>query len=194
MLRWIELTHDFDDDPQLKQDMLSFLKNCNPPASYVSKCITALEKNNTPTKLSDSQVVGDFLSPAPTPLRASGSQGSSVASSPASPRLTNPQKALDLTATEPRVIAEQLSLVEYSLLKHIRSSEFAKQSWSKSDKETKAPNVLKYINWFNKVSNWFATEIVKPQSAEQRSVIIARCIKIGLVSLLTTFSEKSSSL
>ena len=49
-------------------------------------------------------------------------------------------------------LAEQITLLEYSLLKNVRNSEFIKQAWNRENKEINAPNILKYIDWFNKVS------------------------------------------
>ena len=77
-------------------------------------------------------------------------------------------------------IAEQLTLMEHEMLQLIKPSEFLKQSWSKSDKESKAPNIMVYIIWFNKVSRWVSTEIVKGNNAQERSVIIGKFIEIGM--------------
>ena len=53
-----------------------------------------------------------------------------------------------------RLIAEQLTLLESDLLRNITIPEFLKLAWTKKDKETRAPRLLAYINWFNIVSRW----------------------------------------
>jgi hypothetical protein len=50
------------------------------------------------------------------------------------------------------LIADQLTLIEYAIVKRIRTEEFHKQAWSKSEKLKKAPHILQYIQWFNRVS------------------------------------------
>lgn len=56
-----------------------------------------------------------------------------------------------LNELDPILLADNLSVLEHSLLSSIRPIEFLKQAWNKSEKEKKAPNIIKYIAWFNKV-------------------------------------------
>ncbi len=58
-------------------------------------------------------------------------------------------------------VAEQLTLIEFALLDEIRLEELYGQAWSKDGKETRAHNVINYINWFNRVSHWVATQIIQ---------------------------------
>lgn len=91
-------------------------------------------------------------------------------------------------------------LIEYTMLKNIHLSEFLGQAWNKSacqrctfvtqcaltydtseEKEARAPNILKYIAWFNKVSHWVTTEIMKRETAEERAVVIGKFIEMAMV-------------
>lgn len=82
---------------------------------------------------------------------------------------------------DPILLADNISVLEHVLLKNIRPSEFIKQAWNKPEKEKKAPNILKYITWFNKISRWVSTEILKRETAEARSVVIAKMIEMAMV-------------
>jgi hypothetical protein len=47
--------------------------------------------------------------------------------------------------------ARQLTLIEYKLFSRIQPQELCEAAWTKSDKETTAPNVLKVDRRFNTV-------------------------------------------
>ena len=55
------------------------------------------------------------------------------------------------------------------------------KAWSKSHGTEAAPNIVHYIHWFNKVSRWVTTEIIKGNTPQERSVIIGKWIEIGTV-------------
>lgn len=91
-----------------------------------------------------------------------------------------PSSAKQFSEMDPIEVADQVSLIEYDLLRMIRPNEFLKQAWNKDGKEKKAPNILRYIYWFNKLSRWVSTVILKGNTPEERSVIISKFIQIGL--------------
>ncbi len=78
-------------------------------------------------------------------------------------------------------MADQITLMEYELLKAVRPYEFLKQAWSKKDGEQRAPNIHNYVKWFNKVSRWVSTEIIKGATPAERSVIIGKFIDVAMV-------------
>ncbi|MFX6949523.1 RasGEF domain-containing protein, partial [Acinetobacter baumannii] len=52
---------------------------------------------------------------------------------------------------EPVEVARQLTLLAQELLQNIQSFELLGSAWTKADKWTRAPNVMKSISHFNKV-------------------------------------------
>lgn len=59
------------------------------------------------------------------------------------------------------IFAQQLTILEFNMLKNIRVKEFMKQAWNKDGKEDNAPGLVAYTAWFNRMSHFFSTEIVK---------------------------------
>jgi CRP-like cAMP-binding protein len=80
----------------------------------------------------------------------------------------------------PLNVAEQLTLIEYSLLSEIRLGELCGQAWNKDGKEERAPNVLRYISWFNRVSRWVVTQIITQGEAVERAVAITKFVELGV--------------
>ncbi|KAL9647807.1 hypothetical protein ABK040_001333 [Willaertia magna] len=76
-------------------------------------------------------------------------------------------------------IARQMTLIEYSMFKSIRPKECLNQSWNKESREKKAFNIFQMINWFNKVSRWVATEVLKEPDLKKRIDIITKMIQIA---------------
>lgn len=75
-------------------------------------------------------------------------------------------------------VARQLTIIEHSLFRALRPEEFLDLSFSKKDKELRAPNVAALIRRFNLVSTWVATEIVK-RDAKERVTLIKNFIRIA---------------
>ena len=84
-----------------------------------------------------------------------------------------------LIELHPEEVARQLTLLEFDLYRAIRPWECLGLAWSKKDKETKAPNILKMIQRFNQVSQWIATEIVSTDSLKQRIALVKHIIEIA---------------
>ncbi|KAJ3112506.1 hypothetical protein HDU96_004486 [Phlyctochytrium bullatum] len=66
-------------------------------------------------------------------------------------------KLMDL---EPVEIARQLTLIESELFLNIQVREFLDLAWMKEDKEIRAPNVTRMIQWSNHAIHWVVSEIV----------------------------------
>jgi hypothetical protein len=81
-----------------------------------------------------------------------------------------------------------LTLAEEDLYKSIKHWEFFGLSWMKSHKETKSPNILKFIARFNAVSHWVTTEVLNVEDAKKRAKTIGRFLKIAQVSMLACLS------
>jgi hypothetical protein len=76
-------------------------------------------------------------------------------------------------------IARQLTLIESDLYKAIKPWECLGQAWTKPDKATRAPNLLRFIHRFNQVSKWIAAEIVRVENLRQRVNVLAHAINIA---------------
>jgi son of sevenless-like protein len=70
-----------------------------------------------------------------------------------------------------------MTLVEHSNYNKVKGWEFLKQNWSK--KPESSPGAMRVINWFNKMSQWAATEIIKAEAPELRGLIISKYIEIA---------------
>ncbi|EGG14350.1 Ras guanine nucleotide exchange factor [Cavenderia fasciculata] len=76
-------------------------------------------------------------------------------------------------------IAQQLTVREYETFKRIQIVEFLNQAWNKPKLQYKAPNLLKMIDRFNKVSMAVSTAILHQNKLKPRIKLICRFIKIA---------------
>lgn len=63
-------------------------------------------------------------------------------------------------------VARQICLFEQSIYTKIHPKECLDQCWSKSDRYTRAPTVMRLIDFFNHFSNWVATMILKHEKLD----------------------------
>jgi len=87
----------------------------------------------------------------------------------------------DLQDLDPLVLAQQLTLIEAELFYKIVDAEFFHMAWRKeNDERTKvAPNVVKLVDRFNKVSYWVATEIVMSTNIKDRVNLMKKFIAMA---------------
>jgi len=83
---------------------------------------------------------------------------------------------VDIPVTQ---LAQQICLIEFEMIEAIQPKEFLNQAWNKDGKEERAPNVLTYVNWFNKFSRWISTTILREETPELRAVLLNRYIDLG---------------
>ena len=76
-------------------------------------------------------------------------------------------------------LARQLCLYEATILKKIVPSEINHAQWTKPDRDTLAPNVVKLTAWFNKLTYWIAMDILSEQTCETRALKIQYWIQVG---------------
>ena len=88
---------------------------------------------------------------------------------------------LELKDLHPTDIARQLALAEFEVFESIKLDEFSNGNWCGTEKEKKAPNILRMVAQFNQVSNWVASEILKIESIKERAVLLHRFIIIAEV-------------
>ncbi|KAJ3191847.1 hypothetical protein HK101_007350 [Irineochytrium annulatum] len=84
-----------------------------------------------------------------------------------------------LVDLEPLELARQLTLIESELFVAIKAREFVDLAWMKDDKDVKAPNLTRMIQWSNHVIHWIITEIVsvKEGGAKARAGIFVKMVQ-----------------
>eukprot|EP01103_Thecamoeba_quadrilineata_P019456 TRINITY_DN7892_c0_g1_i1.p1 TRINITY_DN7892_c0_g1~~TRINITY_DN7892_c0_g1_i1.p1 ORF type:complete len:1077 (+),score=244.67 TRINITY_DN7892_c0_g1_i1:35-3265(+) len=77
------------------------------------------------------------------------------------------------------LVAVQLTVIEYDMMSKIKSHEFLHQFWNKKDKEENAPNLTRSIEWFNKITRWFSSQILSENNLDGRVHAISNLILVG---------------
>jgi CRP-like cAMP-binding protein len=90
-----------------------------------------------------------------------------------------PLSEASFTTLDVNTVCNEWSLIEYELFRQIAPSEFLRQAWNKGDKQVRAPNMLRYIDWFNQMSRWVQTAVLSEATVTARAAVIGRCIEIG---------------
>jgi hypothetical protein len=80
----------------------------------------------------------------------------------------------DIGVTE---FAEQLTWMEFEIFRKIADTELLDVAWVRA--KEKAPNVLKMVDMFNKISYWVATQILSESDVKERTWTIRRFINIA---------------
>jgi son of sevenless-like protein len=76
-------------------------------------------------------------------------------------------------------IARQMTLIEFTNFILIEPKECLNQSWSKGQRETKAPGICAMVARFNQLSMWVGSTIVSYPDIEERAQIIEKFIDIA---------------
>lgn len=84
-----------------------------------------------------------------------------------------------LLKLRPIDIAKQLTLLEKELFCKITTSDLMMAAWKKKDKAQGAPNVVKIIEWFNKIAAWAQTVVVVTENLRDRIGVLSRLIQIA---------------
>eukprot|EP00007_Cunea_sp_BSH-02190019_P007766 CAMPEP_0174239598 /NCGR_PEP_ID=MMETSP0417-20130205/15360_1 /TAXON_ID=242541 /ORGANISM="Mayorella sp, Strain BSH-02190019" /LENGTH=1141 /DNA_ID=CAMNT_0015318559 /DNA_START=130 /DNA_END=3555 /DNA_ORIENTATION=- len=93
----------------------------------------------------------------------------------------DPSRAVTITpeTIDPKAFAEALTLVESRLYCAIPPKELLGQAWSKSQKEERAPHILKMIGQFNRVSHAITAMIVSQTKLKSRVALLTKFIAIA---------------
>eukprot|EP01114_Cavostelium_apophysatum_P011920 TRINITY_DN2649_c0_g1_i2.p1 TRINITY_DN2649_c0_g1~~TRINITY_DN2649_c0_g1_i2.p1 ORF type:complete len:1487 (-),score=443.17 TRINITY_DN2649_c0_g1_i2:51-4511(-) len=182
ILKWLETTRDFRDNVELSEQLNQFITSGTKLNSQLSTCLKIVKDiTGVPTRVifgrpnsKSVHLSSSAYAPQTTGEKTAGDRDLVRTNSSLSAR------KVVFTDVDPTLLADQICLVEYDMLRAVRNTEFLKQAWSKSEKNEKAPHILKYVQWFNKISNWVSTEIVKRMTAEERSVVIAYFISAAM--------------
>jgi len=88
---------------------------------------------------------------------------------------TEPKNIFNVPSEE---IARQMCLMDHEIFASIRPHEFLGQSWKRNDKATKAPNILRIIDHFNKICCWSQIMILHEIDLRKRAHVLSRLLKI----------------
>ncbi|KAB7496925.1 Son of sevenless-like protein 2 [Armadillidium nasatum] len=83
-----------------------------------------------------------------------------------------------LLMLHPIEIARQLTLLDFDLYRAVKPSELVGVHWTKEDKETRSPNLMKMIHHTNGVTNWLQRCVVDCDNFEERVAVFYRIIEI----------------
>ncbi len=77
-------------------------------------------------------------------------------------------------------IAKQLTLHSHKLFANIEYKELLSAAWTKRDKYTMSPNVMKFIERFNKMSYWLIEEILSYDKKKIRAQAIFKFLNVAM--------------
>lgn len=83
-----------------------------------------------------------------------------------------------LLEADAKVVAEQLTLIEFEAFVRIAPTEIYRQAWNKAE-GSEAPNVMKLISSFNATTYWVASEVVSEHVFEKRVALLAKMIDVA---------------
>jgi hypothetical protein len=77
--------------------------------------------------------------------------------------------------------ARQWTILEHEMFCMIQGKELMNQAWCKSDKQQRAPRLMKKIDHFNRMSRFFATSIVRKRNLKDRINIVKVYLNLAQV-------------
>ena len=86
---------------------------------------------------------------------------------------------LSIEFIHPLEFARQMALVDHKLYRSIRPSEFLHLNWTRKDKATLAPNILKMISQFNRVGEWVIYTISHAKKEKHCVKLLSQLIEIA---------------
>lgn len=86
---------------------------------------------------------------------------------------------IPITEWSPIEIARQMTLIEYEIFSRIKPRECFKLGWSKPDRHTRSPHIVKLVEQLNKVSAWIATMIIREDTPKKRGALIKHWIMVA---------------
>lgn len=85
---------------------------------------------------------------------------------------------------DPKVVAQQLTLIEHKLFSAIQPEEIYHQAWNdRLNRDRTSPNLWSMIQVFNRVAHFIGQQITKPQPVHSRVSTVVHAVRIGLCCL-----------
>ncbi|KAF0978870.1 hypothetical protein FDP41_001940 [Naegleria fowleri] len=151
---WIENFFVFDFDNEMMQILNRFIEmvkksNQNALASVLEKAIDRVKNNDS------GKVITQVKCPEVLKLKKG---------------LFNKKKEYNILDYPLLEVARQICLIDYAMFKTIEPKECLNQAWNKEHRVTKAPNISKMIQYFNLLSGYVATEVLRPELELEKRV------------------------
>lgn len=92
-----------------------------------------------------------------------------------------------ISSASEKDVADTITYLDFKLYSEIFFTEFLNQAWNKKSRQHMAPNILKSIQFFNKISHWVVYCILSARDASERKLILKKFINILMVILYNNF-------
>lgn len=76
-------------------------------------------------------------------------------------------------------IARQITLIDFEFFKSIQPKECLNNAWNKNNRDTKAPNIAKMINFFNTFSNWIGSLLLQTSDLAERIETLEKFVEVA---------------
>ena len=89
-------------------------------------------------------------------------------------------KNYDIMQESAESIAQQLTLMDFSLFKSIAKREMCGMAWKKKDRDERAPNLLATINRFNQLGKFVQCTVLQQRNKKKRAKSIEKFIRVAV--------------